>query len=80
MQTTKAVSTKTKSIADFFAPMSERYGDLAEIRKGRTVSKGIPMDTQALEEAFRQILTSEDIQKSGKSQKEIAELAIGEML
>ena len=80
METTKAVSTKTKSIADFFTPMSERYGDPAEIRKSRTVSKGIPMDTQALEEAFRQILTSEDIQKSGKSQKEIAEQAIGEML
>ena len=80
METTKAVSTKTKSIADFFAPMSERYGDPAEIRYSGTVSKGIPMDTQALEEAFRQIFTSEDIQKSGKSQREIAEQAFGELL
>ena len=34
MQTTKAVSTKTKSIADFLTPMSERYGDTADIRFG----------------------------------------------
>ena len=81
MQTTKAVSTKTKSIADFLTPMSERYGDPADIRVGKTVSKGIPMDMQALRDAMTKILTSprESMSTVG-SQKEIAEQSLGDLL
>ena len=80
----QSISTRTqpsdKSISDISIPISERYGDPAKIKYSRTVQEGIPMDTQALGKALREVLTSEDIQKSGKSQKEISEQSIGEML
>jgi len=81
MQTTKAVSTKTKSIADFLTPMSERYGDPADIRVGKTVSKGIPMDMQELRDAMTEILTSpRESMRTVGSQKEIAEQSLGDLL
>lgn len=81
MQTTKAVSTKTKSIADFLTPMSERYGDPADIRFGKTVSKGIPMDMQALRDAMAEILTSpRESMRTVGAQKELAEQSLGELL
>ena len=80
---TQAVSTKSKSpeksISDLSIPMSERYGDPVDIRIGKTISKGIPMDMSALRDAMTGILTSSRGEKLG-SQKELAEQSLGELL
>ena len=82
-QSAKAVSTKAspsaKSIADFLIPMSERYGDPVNIRVGKTVSKGIPMDMLKLRDAMTEILTSSRSGVLGP-QKELAEQSLGELL
>ena len=78
-----AVSTRTqpsdKSISDISIPMSEKYGDPVNIRVGKTVSKGIPMDMLALRDAMTEILSSPRGEAIGP-QKEIAEQSLGELL
>ena len=93
MQTTKAVSTKTKSIADFFAHMrgsiEKEYGDPANIVYptliGDHTSKGIPMNMKKIADVLTTALTSLDSTRTyrdrfSKPQYERAETSIGNIL
>ena len=79
-----AVSTRTqpsgKAISDISIPTSEKYGDPGGWSHGLTKHSLIPMNMLKLRDAMTEALTSPKIQKSGKSQKEIAEQTIGELL
>ena len=89
METTKAVSTKTKSIADFFAPMSGRYGDTVDIAyktlAGDHHYKATPMNMQRIADVLTTALTSPDLTRTyrdrlSKPQYERAERSLGNIL
>ena len=86
---TPAVSTRTqpsgKAISDISIPTSEKYGAPADIRLGKTVSKGIPMNMKKITDALNVALTSPEYSKSWTDetwipQKKRAEKSIGELL
>ena len=86
---TSAVSTRTqpsgKAISDISIPTSEKYGAPADIRLGKTVSKGIPMNMKKITDALNVALTSPEYSKSWTDetwipQKKRAEKSIGELL
>ena len=84
-----AVSTRTqpsgKAISDISIPTSEKYGAPADIRLGKTVSKGIPMNMKKITDALNVALTSPEYSKSWTDetwipQKKRAEKSMGELL